>query len=247
MNANRSPEDRRLSFSQSELERWCSERRALEGAALLRAVAREPRLGPFALLSSFGVDAAVSLQLLAEGAPEIPVLFIDTGYHFAETLAYRDLLVARLGLELQVISPAREAAGATSELWRSDPARCCRLRKAAPLQRALRGYRSWATGRRAGQTRARAALETLELHEDGRLRVNPIAHWSEEKLQRYKQSRGLPPHPLYARGYRSIGCAPCTSRVQRGEEARAGRWRGDEREECGIHLVSITERAASEG
>ncbi len=215
----------------------------LPTAALLAALAEEFR-GRVALVSSFGADSAVLLHLVAEADPAMPVLFLDTGKLFTETLAYSNRLARRLGLrDLRVLRPdPAELASAdpSGGLWSADPDGCCALRKTAPLERALAGFDAWISGRKRHQAATRAALPTFESDEAGRLKVNPLAAWDAEALEAYRAAHDLPAHPLVAEGYPSIGCHPCTSRVLPGEDPRAGRWRGRGKTECGIHRRPAT-------
>lgn len=194
--------------------------------------------GEVALVSSFGADAAVLLHLIAGIDPATPVLFTDTGHHFPETLAYRDALTARLGLtDVRTIhpDPARLAArDSRGERHAYDPDGCCDLRKVEPLARGLTGFTAWISGRKAFQASTRAALPRFET-DAGRLKINPLADWGAADLRAYAEAHALPPHPLVAHGYPSIGCAPCTTPVRPGEDARAGRWRDTGKVECGIH------------
>jgi phosphoadenosine phosphosulfate reductase len=210
----------------------------LPTAALIAALAKEFR-GRVALVSSFGADSAVLLHLVAEADPAMPVLFLDTGKLFAETLAYCGRLTRRLGLrDLRVLRPDPKELAAVDPfggLWSADPDRCCALRKAAPLGRVLAGFDVWISGRKRHQASTRAALPLFERDEAGRLKVNPLAGWGAEALEAYRAAHDLPAHPLVAEGYPSIGCQPCTSRVLPGEDPRAGRWRGRGKTECGIH------------
>lgn len=191
-----------------------------------------------ALVSSFGAEAAVLLHLVSRVDPAVPVIMLDTQLLFPETLAYQTHLVELLGLaDLRRISPD-ESADPDRSLHQRDTERCCDLRKTQPLERALQGFDAVITGRKRFQTRARADLRLVEPGPDGRLRVNPLADWSAQQLSAYMDAHALPRHPLIARGYRSIGCAPCTTPVRPGEDPRAGRWRGEDREECGIHIAA---------
>ncbi len=213
---------------------------ALPAAEIVRRAVTEDLSGRVALVSSFGADSAVLLHMVAEADRHAPVLFLDTGVLFAETLAYRDALVERLGLtNVRAIRPDPAALAAedpAGDLRTRDFDACCALRKTAPLARALAPFAAWITGRRRDQTRARAAMPRVEADAAGRLKLNPLADWSAADLRAYREAAGLPPHPLVARGYPSIGCAPCTTAVRPGEDPRAGRWRGAAREECGIHV-----------
>lgn len=197
--------------------------------------------GRIALVSSFGADAAVLLHLVARADPAMPVLFLDTGRLFPETLAYRDRLVRQLGLTgVRRLSPdPAEVAAEDPEAWAwaGDADACCALRKTRPLARALRGFDLWITGRKRHQSPGRAGLPLFEAEAGtGRVKANPLAGWSAAAVEAYRQAQDLPPHPLVAEGYPSIGCLPCTSRTRPGEPARAGRWRGRGKQECGIHL-----------
>jgi phosphoadenosine phosphosulfate reductase len=208
------------------------------GVALLRRAILHDFPGRFAVVSSFGADSAILLALVAEIDPSVPVLFLDTGMHFPETLAYRDRLVARLGLtDVRSLMPdAHEVAfrDPRGDLHLFVPDDCCALRKVAPLGRALTPFAAWATGRRRHQSATRAALPFVETV-DGRTKFNPLADWSAARVAAEFERRGLPRHPLVARGYPSIGCAPCTRPVRPGEDTRAGRWPGHAKTECGIH------------
>ena len=212
----------------------------LEAAEFLRAAL--PQIGPIALVSSFGADSAVLLHMLAQIDRDFPVIFIDTLALFEETLAYQRDLAAHLGLRkiLRVAPlPAELAArDPDSVLWQSDTESCCQLRKAEPLERALQGYAGWITGRKRHQAETRALLERAELEPGtGRIRLNPLADWDAARVSSYLDQHALPRHPLVAQGYPSIGCKPCTSRVMVGEDPRAGRWRGTQKTECGIHFI----------
>lgn len=195
--------------------------------------------GRTALVTSFGAESAILLHLVAGIDPRTPVIFLETGKLFAETLAYRDLLLARLGLaDVRSIRPdaaALLAADPAGDLWQRDPDRCCHLRKAEPLERALRGFAAWINGRKRYQARTRSELPLVE-RVGGRIKLNPLARWTPEQIEGYFAQHRLPRHPLEALGFRSIGCEPCTTPVSSDEDARAGRWRGTEKTECGIHF-----------
>jgi phosphoadenosine phosphosulfate reductase len=206
--------------------------------AALRTVGRE-RL---ALVSSFGTESAALLKVMAEVDPAIPVIFLDTGWLFEETFAYRDSLIAMLGLrDVRSIKPLEQTLAredADRELWFSDPDACCRIRKVEPLSRALAPFDAWINGRKRFQGGVRAAIAVVE--DDGtRLKFNPFANASREQIEAIYRRAKLPPHPLAAMGYLSVGCMPCTSRTSPDEDARAGRWRGRPKTECGIHTVKV--------
>ncbi len=196
--------------------------------------------GRIALVSSFGAESAVLLHLVAEIDRDAPVLFLDTGKHFAETQDYRARLVAALGLrDVRLIAPDREEARVEDpdgDLNSFDPDACCALRKTRPLERALGGFDAWITGRKRFQTTERLSLPAFETDTEGRVKVNPLANWTPGMIDAYLETHALPRHPLTAAGFRSIGCAPCTTPVADGEDHRAGRWRGRAKAECGIHI-----------
>jgi len=205
----------------------------------LRAVGRE-RL---ALVSSFGTESAALLKVMADVDPAIPVIFLDTGWLFEETLAYRDTLIAALGLrDVRSIKPLEETLSREDpdrELWFSDPDACCRIRKVEPLARALAPFSAWINGRKRFQGGLRAAIPVVE--QDGiRLKFNPFANVTREEIEAIYAAAKLPPHPLVASGFLSVGCMPCTSRTSPDEDARAGRWRGRPKTECGIHTVKTS-------
>ena len=192
----------------------------------------------FALVSSFGTESAVLLAAMAEIDPAIPVLFVDTGYHFTETLAYRDELQTRLRLtDIRNLTPDGAEAAAEdpeSDLFLRDPDACCALRKVRPLGRALDSFDAWANGRKRYQSAGRGSIPIVEA-DGARLKFNPLANLSRADIVGRFRALGLPFHPLEKFGFASIGCMPCTSRVQPGEDPRAGRWRGRGKVECGIH------------
>ncbi len=196
--------------------------------------------GKIVLASSLGVDSAVLLHLAAKIDRNLPIIFLDTGKHFRETLTYRDQLIDRLGLtNFQNITPDKDALKVEDPdgtLHASDPDACCNLRKVRPLDNVIHGYEARITGRKRYQTPDRAEMPILET--GGRqVKVNPLAYWQAKDVTNYIQQHDLPPHPLLALGYLSIGCQPCTTRVAPGEDPRAGRWRGADKTECGIHYI----------
>jgi len=193
--------------------------------------------GRVAVVSSFGTESAVLLHLVAGIDNAVPVVFVNTQKIFGETLAYRDELAEKLGLlDLREYRPDPRilaAKDATSLRWSYDPDGCCEIRKVEPLRRALQPFDAWISGRKGFQT-GRAGLPRFELDE-GRLKINPLADWDKDRIAAAFVAAELPPHPLEAQGYPSIGCVPCTSKVLPGEDPRAGRWRGWDKNECGIH------------
>jgi phosphoadenosine phosphosulfate reductase len=215
----------------------------LDGPDLLRVLITREFVDQIAVVSSFGSESAVILAMVAEIDRKTPVLFLDTGKLFGETLRYRDQLVDKLGLaDVRTIvpDPARlSAADADGMLWLRDPDACCGLRKVQPLAIALTGFAAWVSGRKRHQGAGRAMLPVLERQPDGRVKVNPLAQWSRARVVAEMLRRDLPRHPLEAEGYPSIGCYTCTDRVRAGEDVRAGRWRGLNKTECGIHVPAV--------
>ena len=194
--------------------------------------------GRVAAVSSFGAESAVLLDLVAAIDKDVPVIFVNTQKIFGETLAYRDTLAEQLGFtDLREMRPDPRllaARDATSLRWSYDPDGCCDLRKVEPLRRALAPFDAWISGRKGFQGTTRSALPRFEIDE-GRLKINPLADWDKAALDVHFAACKLPRHPLEAQGYPSVGCVPCTSQVQTGEDPRAGRWRGWDKTECGIH------------
>lgn len=209
---------------------------AAEDVVALSALSLFP--GRAALVTSFGAESAVLLKMAADVDRSLPVVFVDTRRLFPETLAYRDALVEALGLtEVRTVSPSQadeDARDPFGALFAADPDSCCAFRKVEPLERALDGFDAWINGRKRFQAGTRAGLPVFEA-DGGRIKVNPLATWSASDIVGYLARHDLPRHPLVARGYPSIGCAPCTKPVEEGEDQRAGRWRGQGKTECGIH------------
>ena len=202
------------------------------------------RAGKIAMVSSFGADSVVLLHMIAQIDPTTPVLFLDTRMLFRATLLYQQEVAQHLGLtDVRVITPdpgevlVRDNEGL---LYHADTNACCALRKVEPLQNALSEFDGWITGRKRHQSQTRAQLDVWEDDGAGRLKVNPLAGWSVEDLQNYMTTHDLPRHPLVAKGYPSIGCEPCTFRQKPGLDARSGRWAGQAKTECGIHLPPPT-------
>lgn len=214
----------------------------VSAADMLRTLLTGELAGRIASVSSYGAESAVLLHMVAQVDRDVPVIFTNTQKMFGETLAYRDALSERLGLtDLRVFrpDPRRLAAkDATGMRWSYDPDGCCEIRKVEPLRRALAPFDAWISGRKGFQAGTRTALPRFE-EDEGRLKINPLADWSKDQLDGYFEEHDLPRHPLEAQGYLSIGCAPCTSKVKPGEDPRAGRWRGWDKVECGIHVSAL--------
>jgi len=206
--------------------------------ALLEAALNDAAFGAIGAVSSFGADSALLLSMLAEVNASIPVIFLDTGKHFPETTDYVQNVSESLGLE-NVHYRRPDLAEVNihdriGDLLESSVDACCDLRKVRPLEKALRGFDSWITGRKRFHGADRSGLKSVEFTE-GRFKINPLAHWSAERIKTEFKARNLPQHPLVAEGFLSIGCAPCTRAVAPGEDVRAGRWADNDKTECGIH------------
>ncbi|GIT92530.1 phosphoadenylyl-sulfate reductase [Jannaschia pagri] len=208
-------------------------------ARIVETALRNAALGEIAMVSSFGADSVVLLHLVAQVSPDTPVLFLETGMLFAETLAYQQEVAEALGLtDVRVIQPdpadtfLHDAEGV---LHQTDTDTCCAIRKVKPLELALQGFDGWITGRKRIHGGDRADLKMFEV-DGNHLKVNPLAAWTGTDLSAYMDAHDLPRHPLVAKGFSSIGCAPCTTSTLPGEDPRAGRWRASEKTECGIHF-----------
>ena len=206
-----------------------------------------------ALVSSFGADSAVLLHMVSTLDTNVQIVFLDTGFHFSETLSYRDRLTKVFGLtnvRTASVDPiAVKRLDAQRHLHLSAPDSCCQLRKVSVLDRHLRMNDSWVSGQRRDQASTRSSVSLVEVDEArGKLKINPLANWSQSDVDFYKARYSLPEHPLTAKGYLSIGCSPCTSVVKAGEDARAGRWRGQSKLECGLHnrpnIIASSEHVA---
>ena len=225
-----------------------------QGAAALRLDAELRRAHPrtileaavesfgdkLALVSSFGAESAVLLDIAAKVKPDIPVLFLDTGMLFGQTLDYRRSLAERLGLtNVRDLRPHYQDLATVdpqANLWQTDTDACCNVRKVIPLDRALAEFDAWITGRKRFHGGDRMNLPVVE-HSDGKVKFNPLANWGRDDLDAYAEAHDLPAHPLVAQGFPSIGCWPCTQPAEEGEDVRAGRWKGLDKSERGIHLA----------
>ncbi len=211
----------------------------LDGSELIAAMA-ELHPGRIAAISSFGAEAAVLLDLVAQVDRSLPVFFIDTGELFDETHAYRDDLTARLGLtDVRIVRPDPADMAIAEELWQHNADTCCHLRKVRPFERVRTGFDVLIDGRKRVHGGTRENLHSIEAGEDGVIKVSPLATWPVERIESAFEARNLPRHPLVALGYRSIGCWPCTRPVAPGESIRAGRWAGSAKTECGIHRLLL--------
>ncbi len=216
----------------------------LDGKALLEALIHSELGGKIMMTSSFGAEAVVLLDLVASVDPTIPVIFLDTRRLFGETLRYQRDITERLGLEdVRIIKPDSgdlENIDPDDMLFTTDTDKCCEIRKVLPLQKSLKtleeqGFKGWITGRKRFQNAHRESLDAIE-SSDNFVKINPLLHWTDSDIKSAFLEKNLPPHPLVADGFKSIGCMPCTTRTEEGANARSGRWAGQEKTECGIHL-----------
>lgn len=205
---------------------------------ILRAAIKEEFPGRIALVSSFGAESAALLHLVAEIDPSLPIIFLETGKHFAQTLSYRKKMAERLGLtnvrDIRPVANDVSLRDPDGDLWKHDADACCTLRKVEPLSHALDEFDAWITGRKQFHGGGRVNLPAFEATAN-HIKVNPLIRWSKDDIEAYVDESDLPAHPLVAQGYPSIGCWPCTHPVAAGEDIRAGRWRGAAKTECGIH------------
>jgi len=233
--------DARPAYTQADADALNARFEGVDTQTMLKTLFAEKNLGTVAVVSSFGTESAVLLHLIAQADPGIPVIFVDTLKMFPETLDYRETLINAFGFtDSRVVTPNPEVLAAKDDKglrWSYDPDGCCDIRKVEPLARAKNGLDAWISGRKAFQSVTRQNLPRFEI-EDGRLKINPLGDWTKADLDAYFEEHDLPRHPLEAQGYLSIGCEPCTSKVMPGEDPRAGRWRGWDKVECGIHTPS---------
>jgi phosphoadenosine phosphosulfate reductase len=227
-----------------DVDRIAEEAESLTAEEALEAVLSVSRGKKACLTCSFQVEGMVMAHLLKERLPSLPVLFLDTGYHFPQTYEYRDRMTRRWSLNLVNVLPAQTVAEQESAfgiLYRDEPTRCCQMRKVKPLMRALEPFDIWFTGLRREQSPTRRNLKKVELHRlpTGKTlwKVNVLADWSWEQVWQYANVNGIPHLPQYDEGYLSIGCQPCTALPSDPKNPRSGRW-GGTKLECGIHTFS---------
>jgi phosphoadenosine phosphosulfate reductase len=203
-----------------------------------------------ALSSSFQTQSVPLLHMASLIRRDILIFFLDTGYHFWETHMFREQLASHW--QLNVLDLYRDtrwdefARNRTRSLPVDDPNLCCFIHKVQPMQKALKDMKAWISGIRRDQTSVRAHAKILELQDDGLLKINPLLNWTKEDVKGYSQEHRLPAHPLLQRGYRSIGCSPCTIAVGLNEDERAGRWAGRGKVECGLHTEMFRHKDVSE-
>ena len=224
---------------EQRLTRINDELRDASATTILRASILREWPDEMTYVSSFGAESAVMLALIADVDPNLPIVFMDTGMHFPQTLDYKQELIERLGLtNVRDIPPSEDerlAEDPKNTLWKTDTDACCALRKVRPLEPALDGFAAWITGRKRFHGGARLSLPVFE-HAGGRFKINPLANWTQDDVQTYFTRRQLPRHPLLAQGYPSIGCWPCTKPAEDPSDIRSGRWAGQDKSECGLHV-----------
>ncbi len=229
-----------------DYEKLNQEFEAKSAGEIIRWAADE--FGPdLAMSTSFGAESAVLLHLTTQVNPDIPVLFTNTGFHFKETLEHRDLLVKRLKLNLRELKPEipnDQFLAQYGKLYERDPDACCAMNKIAPFEEGLKDYKGWITGIRRNQADTRKSSKFVENYRDQLVKVSPLLTWTAKMLGDYAKKYDLPYHPLWEKGYFSIGCSPenCTRPVKLGEDPRSGRWAGTGKIECGIHTFMQNEK-----
>ena len=230
---------RQAEATEARLARLNGELRDASAQTVLRVAMVREWPGQLTYVSSFGAESIATLALIADVDPGLPVIFIDSGMHFPQTLEYRDEVIDHLGLTgVRSVLPnetERKVLDPENQLWKSDADACCALRKVRPLEPALEGFSAWITGRKRFHGGARMSLPVFEFAA-GRYKVNPLAAWTAEDVQLFVRHRNLPRHPLVEQGYPSIGCWPCTLPAADPLDPRSGRWAGQVKTECGLHL-----------
>jgi phosphoadenosine phosphosulfate reductase len=193
--------------------------------------------------SAFQPQSIALLHMISQVCPELPIIFTDTGYHFPETLSYRDEIARKLNLNVQTVYADPESKkhlqNSSEPLYLRDPDLCCRIHKVEPMARALLNKKAWITGVRREQTAQRSKIAIVEIRSDGLFKISPLANWTKRDVWTYINRYDLPIHPLFFQGYASIGCAPCTRPVFAEQDERAGRWAGTDKTECGLHTVVV--------
>lgn len=224
---------------EERLARMNEELRGASAQTILRASILREWQDEITYVSSFGAESAVMLALIADVDPDLLIVFLETGMHFPQTLDYKDELIERLGLgNVREITPneaERQEVDPKNMLWKTNPDACCDLRKVRPLEPALEGFGAWVTGRKRFHGGARMSLPVFE-YAGGRFKVNPMASWTQDDVQAYFKHRKLPRHPLVDQGFPSIGCWPCTQAAADPNDIRSGRWAGQDKSECGLHV-----------
>lgn len=216
----------------------CSRFDGLSSQEIIEAAILNQFAERITVVSSFAAESAVILHMVSKISPTTPIIFLNTGKHFGETLRYKDMLQSRLGLvDVRSMAPDPrdiENVDPQGTLAMSNSDECCRIRKVIPLERGLSNFDAWITGRKRFQSEARQDLKLAEW-KNGMFKINPLANWGPDTVDDYIKEHNIPRHPLVRDGYMSIGCMPCTDRVAPGDDPRSGRWGGLTKSECGIH------------
>ncbi len=228
-----------MEISESEIAKWNAEfaNRSFDEIVTFSSQKFSERI---AVTSSFQTQSLPLLHQLSVGGWDFPIVFLDTGFHFKETLAYRDHLMKEMNLKVHSVSKTlnhSEFLKLYGKLYKSDPDKCCFINKTMPLKDVLQHYGAWITGVRSDQTLLRSELNIFNLQKDGKVKICPMINWTQKDIFKYIGQHDLPDHPLLKEGYLSIGCQPCTTTIfdaKEGEE-RNGRWQGISKTECGIH------------
>lgn len=228
------------SHADLNIEELNSKFRRLEPSFILRW-AWEKFAPSIAATSSLQTQSVPLLHIISKTIPDVPIFFLDTGFHFPETLLFRDRIAVEFGVEIRSIRPALGNDGFKlkyGDLYRDNPDLCCYINKVQPLKLALKGLKAWITGIRRDQTPSRSETQILSRQPDGIIKICPLAYWTKKDIWQYINEHRLPEHPLLSQGYLSIGCSPCTRPVISLEDPRSGRWADQEKTECGIHTFS---------
>lgn len=225
-------------MSDVELGKLSDELEGMPSSSILSWAAKE-FFGSLAVTSSFQSQSLPLLHLLGRICPNVPVIFLDTGFHFPETVEFKEKISHDLGINVKDVScliGRDRFAEKYGDLWQNDPGMCCYLNKVEPLERVLDSCEAWIAGIRRDQTKFRQNTSVLSRDRGGRIKICPMLDWTAEMVSNYTRKFNLPSHPLLEVGYRSIGCKPCTKPVVSGNDERSGRWQGQEKTECGLHF-----------
>ncbi len=240
VNANEQGKNKKFAALEADVKKLDAAHGKLSSTNVLEKMIGDVYIGRIALVSSFGTEAALLLSLVAEIDKNTPVIFLDTLKHFRDTLQYRDQLIENLGLtDVRSVKPDfsfLKEKDPEGKLWSTNPDMCCHIRKVLPLEKALSGFDAWITGRKRIHGGLRKSLTMFD-HDDKRIKINPLAYWTDAEIDAEWEKRDLPEHPLVQWGYTSVGCEPCTSKTKPGEGKRSGRWTKFDKQECGIHLL----------
>ena len=232
-----------IKFNNFDFQNFSKKYSKLSAIKLLEVMVKKIFLKKIAVTSSFGAESVVILHLISKVDKSIPVIFLDTGKLFPETIKYAKTVKKILKLNnIQIHKPELKDLKKydfQGNLYKKKPNLCCHIRKVLPLQKALKNYDAWINGRKRFQSEDRSNIKKIEKI-DGFIKINPLADWEFNKVKNYIKTYKLPEHPLVKKGYKSIGCLPCTSKILDGEPHRSGRWSDNLKTECGIHTYNPT-------